>query len=127
MTTRFDPRTAPRPWPPAQQTALAVGLTPDDVAAWSGAATVRAEQIGFIAFGALGDALAGSQRSGWIVTPLVGDRFDALDVAHRLAALQFRGALHVLTPPVPRPDVIRHELQQICQGFTVELAPKLRH
>lgn len=126
MTTRFDPRTAPQPWPPAPQTALAVGLTRDELSAWSGA-RVGPAAMSFVEFSGLVRALSNLRQSDWVVTPLLSDGFDALDVAHLLAKLRFQGVLHVLIPPLPRPDVIRQELLQICREFTVELSPKPRH
>lgn len=45
-----------------------------------------------------------------VLSTLIADDFDALDLAARLAALEFRGRYRALTVALPAPDAIRDEI-----------------
>ncbi|WP_165910115.1 hypothetical protein [Rhodovulum bhavnagarense] len=53
--------------------------------------------------------------------------FDALDMASQLALGGYRGRYMVVTPALPRPEMIRVEIAQLCPGTTVELVRRARH
>lgn len=57
-----------------------------------------------------------------VVTPLLGEGFDALDVAERLAALGFRGRLEIAGPALPDRRLIRAEIAAVCPGVEVRFA-----
>ncbi|TCO69734.1 hypothetical protein [Rhodovulum euryhalinum] len=71
-------------------------------------------------------ALACAPWAEYVVSPLVSDQFDALDLAAQLSLAGYRGRYVVVTPPLPAPNVIRQELEQLCPGLKVELIPRAR-
>lgn len=73
---------------------------------------------------------AGLASAPWtdvVVSPLVTELFDAMDLAHQLALGGYRGRYMVVTPALPRPDIIRGEIAQLCPGLSVELVQRARH
>jgi hypothetical protein len=54
-----------------------------------------------------------------VVAPLMGDGFDALEVAERLEALGYRGRLEVVCPALPDRRLIRAEIAAACPGVEV--------
>ncbi len=65
-------------------------------------------------------ALAGAGVNR-IVTPLTGHGFDAVDLAHHLAQIGFRGRLQVLIPPLPKPELVQREIMAAGKAIAVEL------
>ncbi|MEM6634947.1 MAG: hypothetical protein AAF667_03550 [Pseudomonadota bacterium] len=45
-----------------------------------------------------------------VLSPLFGQSFDILDVAHILEQVDFSGRLRGLSPPLPKPQLIRDEV-----------------
>jgi len=72
-------------------------------------------------------ALACAPSADYVVSPLMTEQFDALDLAVQLSLAGYRGRYVVVTPSLPAPHVIRHEIEQLCPGLTVELIPRARH
>jgi hypothetical protein len=56
-----------------------------------------------------------------VLSPMVGDTFDCLDVAVHLHASGFRGRLHVMAPALPDPAILRREVASICPGIEVDV------
>lgn len=56
-----------------------------------------------------------------VLSPMVGDTFDCLDVAVHLHAQGFRGRLHVLAPALPDPAILRREVASLCPGIRVDV------
>lgn len=56
-----------------------------------------------------------------VLSPMVGDTFDCLDVAVQLHAQGFRGRLHVVAPALPDPAILRREVASICPGIHVDV------
>ncbi|MCO8144370.1 hypothetical protein NHN26_03935 [Rhodovulum tesquicola] len=71
-------------------------------------------------------ALACVPWADYVVSPLVSDHFDALDLAAQLELAGYRGRYVVVTPALPAPHMIRREIEQLCPGLTVELIPRAR-
>lgn len=94
--------------------------------ALSGAAP-DGQELRFAGFGELTAALVRRLRPAMVVAPLVGPDFDAVDVAHLLAAAGFRGRLIVTAPTLPDVELIRQEIKGADGEFEVEiivLAPR---
>ncbi|MHC0052899.1 hypothetical protein [Actibacterium sp. D379-3] len=72
-------------------------------------------------------ALATAPWAEEVVTPLVSEHFDAMDMAMQLSLAGYTGTYTVMIPPLPRPDIIRRELCQICPGLKVELRQRAPH
>jgi len=87
-------------------------------------AEARCERLPFTLLHA---ALACAPGADFVVSPLVGEDFDAMDVAHELQRAGYRGRYVVVTPALPNPAIIRNEIRQACPGLTIELIPRARH
>jgi len=61
-----------------------------------------------------------------ILSPLLGRTFDAVEVARRLEAMDYRGCYRVVTDGVPEPDVVKREVSAIAPklDFAVLLLPR---
>lgn len=61
-----------------------------------------------------------------ILSPLLGRSFDAVEVARRLEAMGYRGRYRVVTDGVPRPDVVKREVNAVAPNldFSVLLLPR---
>ena len=62
-----------------------------------------------------------------IVSPLVGPRFDAAEVAEILDDLGYEGRYVVVAPPLPQPDIIRGDLSAAAPGLELEVRVPLRN
>lgn len=63
----------------------------------------------------------------YVVSPLVTNQFDALDLAAQLVMGGFRGRYVVVTPALPAPAIVRQEIEALCPGLSVEVIPRARH
>lgn len=99
--------------------ALAVGdrgaLPRDLLDAASGA------QVVVTAFDDLDAALLARVRPELVLSRAISRGFDALDLAHRLTALRFRGCLVTLAEALPRPEVVRAEIARACPALPLEV------
>ena len=114
--------TAPGSAPPPL--ALMIGFGPDEHPEigmpFSGA---RCESLPFALLHA---ALACAPWADFVVSPLVTEQFDAMELAHQLSLGGYRGRYVVVTPALPDPAIIRREIAQHCPGLTVDLIPRAR-
>lgn len=56
-----------------------------------------------------------------VISSLLGDGFDAIDVAIRLAGLGYTGPYRVLCPPLPKPEAVRDEIRAAAPGLDFDL------
>jgi len=104
---------------------LVVGMAPEDLPHYRGnLAGARLEALPFTLIHAVLACVPWTDR---VVSPLVADQFDAMDMARQLALTGYQGTYTVVVPPLPRPEIIRLEIQQICPGIHVELLQKAPH
>jgi hypothetical protein len=54
-----------------------------------------------------------------VLTGLVDEGFDAMDVAERLQSLGYAGEFWVVCPPLPDLPLVRHELTAAFPGLAV--------
>lgn len=57
----------------------------------------------------------------YVLAPLVGAKFDILDVSARLLRCGYTGALRALTTPLPNLAAVRSELRSHCHGLDVDV------
>ena len=62
-----------------------------------------------------------------VITRLILPDCDALELAEWLCAAGFEGRLVVVTPPLPRPDIVADEIAAHCPGAEVAVAPLAWH
>lgn len=104
--------------------ALAVGFSGDDLYPFGGRLSdTRVEYLPLMLIHA---ALARAPWAETVITPLVAEHFDAMDMAAELALADYRGTLVVVVPPLPRPAIIQRELAAICPGVHIELWTRAR-
>ncbi|MCW3781085.1 hypothetical protein [Defluviimonas salinarum] len=56
-----------------------------------------------------------------VITPLIGPGIDILDLARRLAAFGYGGALRAVTGPIPCPAEVTAEVRGACVGIDFDL------
>ncbi|WP_380052415.1 hypothetical protein ACFE33_08775 [Falsihalocynthiibacter sp. SS001] len=56
-----------------------------------------------------------------VLSPLLGDGFDALDLAVLLENFNFRGRFRALCPQVPNPTLVAAEVQALCPSVNFDL------
>ncbi|ARC88810.1 hypothetical protein [Rhodovulum sp. MB263] len=72
-------------------------------------------------------ALSSIQCVDMIVSPLLTDEFDAMDLAQQLQLGGYRGLYVVVTPVLPDTEIIRREIAAHCPKLTVHMIPRARH
>lgn len=78
-------------------------------------------QVVVAAFDDLDAALLARHRPALVITRAVSRGFDALDLAHRLTALRYRGRLVALAEALPCPEVVRAEIARACPALPFEV------
>ena len=73
---------------------------------------------------ALDPVLLATLEARQVICPLVGDGFDALAVALRLAQLGYGGPLVVLAPPLPNPRMVAREIRNQSGGMQVRVVTR---
>jgi hypothetical protein len=72
---------------------------------------VPGEELRFLGIEELTVARLDEMQPSLVLCPLVGEGFDAVDVAQRLASAAFRGRFRAVAPSVPNPEVVRAEVR----------------
>jgi hypothetical protein len=75
----------------------------------------------FASFEDLSAALLEETRPHLVLSALMGESFDAVDLARRLAELGFAGRYRALTNPLPRPEDVREEVRAAAPGLDFDL------
>lgn len=105
--------------------ALARTLTKDRLT--SGEALLVAERgtqasMQVICLSQITDELLDKLRPNVVMTPLVSDSFDALEVAEVLYCAGYTGELIVIASKLPRPKLVERELRDSAPGLRVTLS-----
>jgi hypothetical protein len=79
------------------------------------------EGFHFVEFEGVSAELLSEVRPDLVLSPLMGETFDALDVAQKLSSLGFGGRYRALTNPLPRPEAIIEEVRSLAPGLDFEL------
>lgn len=82
---------------------------------------VAEEALRFVTFAELTPRLLHDLAPSLLISPLMGEGFDAVDVAHRLEAAAFKGRFRVLSPPIPEPEAVQAEIQEAAGRIAVDL------
>lgn len=56
-----------------------------------------------------------------VLSPMVGDTYDCIDVAQHLFDAGFTGSYRVMTPDLPDPGILRQEIRSLCPGLDFDL------
>ena len=71
-------------------------------------------RVTVVEFASIDAALLAGGAPDVILAPLLSTRFDILDLARQLIALEYRGALRAYSLPLPDPELIRSEVMAEC-------------
>jgi hypothetical protein len=86
-----------------------------------GPATLRQQGYRFACLAELDAPLLQATRPDMVVSALIGDRFDAVDVARRLVELGYEGPYRALSTPLPKPALVRSEVRSAAPGLDFDL------
>ena len=79
------------------------------------------DELSFVSLPELTKNVLDDKSPGIILSPLVADSFDALDVAARLAELDFQGKYRVLSGPAADTSMIKAEVQAIAPNLDFDI------
>lgn len=83
--------------------------------------SLRGPRVVTAEFEELSPALIAQHDPDLVLAPLIAPRFDAVELAERLAACRYMGDFLIVTRNVPRPDIIRRELRGAVDPIRVEI------
>ncbi len=77
--------------------------------------------IFYCEFADIDAALLQNRNPRFILTPLVSENFDLVDLAVLLHRKGYSGALRALIPELPDPQSILKEILDLCPGLDIDL------
>lgn len=100
-------------------TVLVVG----NLARWRSCGRLRAVPAGcaYADLAQLDQVMQGPVRPDLVLSELVSDEFDAVDLAQRLAAAQFKGMYRVVANDLPDAGVIRRDIRAAAPQLDFDL------
>lgn len=84
-------------------------------------------EVTHVGYGAISAALLARTTPDLVLTPLMNQAFDVLDVARLLKFLGYTGALRAIAPPLPNRHLIRTEIAAICPDLDFDLIEVSRY
>ena len=75
----------------------------------------------FASFSDLDGPLLQAVRPDMVVSALIDDNFDAVDMARRLTDLGYAGPYRALSTPLPRPGIVKAEVRGAAPGLDFDL------
>ena len=81
----------------------------------------RSQSIVLTRFELFGRELVERVRPDAVVAPLIGARFDIVDLAEGLQDARFRGRLIALSGPLPDRTMVKREVHAACPGIAFEM------
>lgn len=111
------------PTKPSRQHKEPVTLIVGDAAAWlsAGRSLPDDPSLHYVSFDEMSKRLIDSFDPDIILTPLLGQGFDALDLAVILEGYRFEGRFRALCPKLPNPDLVMREIQSLCPSVDFDL------
>lgn len=100
-----------------------VTLIVGDAAAWisAGRSLPDDPSLHFVSYEEMSRRLVDSVAPDIILAPLLGQGFDALDLAVMLEEFQFEGRFRALCPTLPNPKLVMAEIQLLCPSVDFDL------
>ncbi|AML52673.1 hypothetical protein RC74_16635 [Falsihalocynthiibacter arcticus] len=94
-----------------------------DAAAWlsAGRSLPDDPSLHYVSFDEMSQRLLESFEPDIILTPLLGQGFDALDLAVILEQYKYKGRFRALCPKLPNPDLVMREIQSLCPSVDFDL------
>lgn len=75
----------------------------------------------FVDFESLADCLAARPRPTAILSVLIGNGFDAVDIAGELYRSGYQGQYRALASAIPAPNLIMREVAQVAPGLDFDI------
>lgn len=75
----------------------------------------------FVDFESLADCFAARPRPTAILSVLIGNGFDAVDIAGELHRSGYQGQYRALASAIPAPNLIKREVAQVAPGLDFEI------
>ena len=117
------------PFPDALEGLANNTLVIGDLARWKaqGRVVPPLEGFQFVDIDDLSEEIVNENEPNIILSPLVGEDFDAVDVAIKLIELRFSGRYRAIADDLPDADLIRREVQQFAPelDFDLLLMPRM--
>ncbi|MBP1804298.1 hypothetical protein [Rubellimicrobium aerolatum] len=94
-----------------------------DLESWEreGRPVPRMDGFRFATFAKLTGPLLEETRPEMVLSPLMGDGFDAMDIARRLVEAGFQGRYRALTDDLPDSEAVREEIREIAPDLDFDL------
>lgn len=120
---RESPCVSQTMWAAQAQIASDRMLIIGDIARWSGAgrAILPFENFNFCTLAELSTDRIRDLAPEMIMSPLVGDNFDVLEVATLLRKLGYKGRYRVISDYLPQAQMIREEVAQVAPDLDFDL------
>jgi hypothetical protein len=98
-------------------------LTVGDPVLWGGAIPPQPANMSmyFSDIDAIGAELIETLKPDFVLSPLLSRKFDCIDLAMILVAAGFRGRYRAVTDDLPRPEVIRYEVRDLCPTLDFDI------
>ncbi len=92
-----------------------------------GRMTSSLRDFSFLDFGELNAETLKNHTPDIILSPLVGDDFDVIEIAEMLVVLGFLGRYRVIAEKLPDADIVRREVAELAAGldFDIFLTPQI--
>lgn len=104
-----------------RDTILLVGLDPEYTRDLSAILLPEHCDLCFAGIGALQMVVLQQIAPSMIISPLVGDGFDALEIAKFLSDAHYRGHYRIISPKLPRSSVVLSELSLATPHLKIKL------
>jgi hypothetical protein len=122
-------KTSYQPFPDSDKTQLTtpeapvVTLVVGDIKRWNAQGRTRPEIDGFyfVEIDALNAALLFDIRPEVILSPMIMDQFDAIDLAKKLATLDFKGRYRAVTEAIPNTAIVLKEIRTAVPKLDFDL------
>lgn len=108
---------------PGYPTQVQVILVVGNLASWrkAGREIPKLSGFHFACFADVTNELMQAVSPDLVLSALIGDDYDVVDLARRLAALDFVGRYRALTSGLPNPRVVMSEVQAAAPGIDFDL------
>lgn len=100
-----------------------VTLIVGDAAAWisAGRSLPDDPSLHFVSYEEMSRRVLETVSPDIVLAPLLGQGFDALDLAVMLESFQFQGRFRALCPELPNPTLVMTEIQLLCPTVDFDL------
>ena len=96
------------------QTVAILAVGDSDEWIQSGHQMPRASSIQFVSIDAVNESLLERLCPTVVISPALSKRFDCIDLAQKLANLNYTGRYRAVSHELPNPGMVEREIRQLC-------------